>query len=74
MAANKLGEEGTKFICEALKTNTSITELDISGDGFTSNFGGAAGAKHVADMLRVTGALTSVRDSHEHSPCAVALC
>lgn len=60
LAAIRLREEGTKFICEALKTNTSITELNIRGEMSTSNIGGAAGAKHVADMLRVMGSLTSL--------------
>jgi Ran GTPase-activating protein (RanGAP) involved in mRNA processing and transport len=57
LARNKLGEEGTKAICEALEQNKTLTELDLSGT-IGSNIGGAAGAKHVADMLRVNGALT----------------
>ena len=58
LAKNNLGEEGTKIICEAMKGNTTITELDLSGWGHTSNIGGAPGAKCVADMLRVTASLT----------------
>ena len=61
LAKNNLGEEGTKIICEAMKGNTTITELDLSGWGHTSNIGGAPGAKCVADMLRVTASVTSVR-------------
>ena len=57
LANNTLGEEGTKFICEAVKSNTTIKELDLSG-GMSGNIGGAAGAKHVADMLNVTASLT----------------
>jgi NLR family CARD domain-containing protein 3 len=60
LAQNKLEEEGTKAICEALEQNTTLKELGISGDGFFghSNIGGSAGAKHVAKMLGVNGALT----------------
>ena len=59
---NKLGEVGTKAICDALKTNTTVKELDLSGDRYgDSNIGGAAGAKHVADMLGVNGSVTKVR-------------
>ena len=63
LAQNKLEEEGTKAICEALKQNTTLKELDISGDhnGSNINIGGRAGAKHVAKMLGVNGSLTEVR-------------
>eukprot|EP00900_Chrysochromulina_parva_P003387 jgi/Chrpa1/13049/Chrysochromulina_OHIO_Genome00024578-RA len=57
LAWNKLGEEGTKAICEALKQNKTLKELDMSG---RDNIGGEAGAKHVADMLGVNGALTKI--------------
>ena len=55
LARNKLGEKSTKVICEALKQNKTLKELDLSGH---NNIGGEAGAKHVADMLGVNGALT----------------
>ena len=58
---NKLGEEGTKAICKALEQNTTLMELNISGDYHGSNIGGSAGAKHVAKMLGVNGGLTDVR-------------
>ena len=61
LARNKLGEEGTKAICEALEQNTTLKELDISGGHDDSNIGGSAGAKHVAKMVGVNGALTEVR-------------
>jgi hypothetical protein len=57
LAWNKLEEEGTKAICEALKQNKTLKELDLSGD---NTIGGEAGAKHVADMLGVNGGLTSL--------------
>ena len=64
LAKNKLGEEGTKFLCDALVGNNTLKELDLSGDtslrDTVSNIGGTAGAKHVANMLLVNGALTSV--------------
>ncbi len=66
LAENKLGEEGTKAICEALKQNKTLKELDLSG----SNIGGAAGAKHVADMLGVNGGLTSL-DLSNNALCGV---
>eukprot|EP00900_Chrysochromulina_parva_P015686 jgi/Chrpa1/24118/Chrysochromulina_OHIO_Genome00011658-RA len=50
LAQNKLEEAGTKAICEALEQNTTLKELDISGDWQGSNTGGSAGAKHVAKM------------------------
>jgi hypothetical protein len=61
LAQNFLKEAGTKAICEALEQNTTLKELDISGDWQGSNTGGSAGAKHVAKMVRVNGALTSVK-------------
>jgi Ran GTPase-activating protein (RanGAP) involved in mRNA processing and transport len=73
LAKNRLGEEGTKAICEALEQNQTLKKLDISGGayGFTigeyeDNIGGSAGAKHVAKMLVVNGALTSVDLSENH--------
>ena len=63
LAQNKLGEEGTKAICEALEQNKTLKELDISNPMYVifstnSNIGGTAGAKHVAKMLGVNGSLT----------------
>ena len=61
LANNKLGEEGTKAICEALKQNKMLKELDISGDyECGSNIGGTEGVKHVAKMVRANGGLTEV--------------
>jgi NLR family CARD domain-containing protein 3 len=57
LAWNELGEEGTKAICEALKQNKTLKELDLSG---RDNIGGEAGAEHVADMLGVNGGLTKI--------------
>ena len=67
LAQNKLEEEGTKAICEALKQNKTIKELDLSG---YDNIGRVAGAKHVADMLGVNGSLTSLNLS-SNNLCSV---
>ena len=60
LAQNKLEEAATKAICKALEQNTTLKELDISGDWRGSNTGGSAGATHVAKMVRVNGGLTSL--------------
>ena len=60
LAKNELKEEGTKAICKALKQNTTLKELDISGRWGVSNIGGPAGVKHVAKMLGVNGSLTAL--------------
>eukprot|EP00900_Chrysochromulina_parva_P015230 jgi/Chrpa1/23708/Chrysochromulina_OHIO_Genome00027833-RA len=60
LAHNNVGEVGTKAICKALEQNTTLKELDISGDWRGSNTGGSAGAKHVAKMLCVNGGLTAL--------------
>jgi hypothetical protein len=61
LAANKLGDEGTKAICEALEQNKTLKELDISGGGSHGGTSvGSVGAKHVAKMLGVNGTLTQV--------------
>ena len=49
------------MICEALKVNTTLKELDLSGQVFMGSIiSNIAGAKHVADMLIVNGVLTSL--------------
>ena len=60
LARNKLGEDGTESICNAVKDSKVLKELDLSGDEWHSNVGGSAGAKHVAAMLAVTASLTQV--------------
>jgi Ran GTPase-activating protein (RanGAP) involved in mRNA processing and transport len=61
LASNKLGEEGAKAICEALKGHKTLRELDVSGHAeLGSNIGGPAGVKHVADMLVADGSLRFV--------------
>ncbi len=61
LADNNLQEEGIFAICEALEQNTTLKELNISGGRYDgNNIGGSAGAKHVAKMVGVNGALTQV--------------
>ena len=68
LAQNKLEEAGTKAICEALEQNKTLKELDIRGNRHRhGNIGGSAGAKHVAKMLGVNGALTTVWTSAHDS-------
>ena len=69
LAWNKLEEEGTKAICEALEQNKTLKELDISGNRH-GNIGGSAGAKHVAKMLGVNGGLTSI-DLSDNQLCGI---
>ena len=73
LAENKLEEEGTKAICEALEQNKTLKELDISG-GYPSgsNIGGLAGAKHVAKMLGVNSSLTSL-DLSNNALCGMTI-
>jgi NLR family CARD domain-containing protein 3 len=73
LAKNEFGEEGTKAICEALEQNKTLKELDISGNMTgNSNIGGTAGVKHVAKMLGVNGALTSI-DLSYNQLCGVRI-
>ena len=41
LAGNELGEAGTKSICDALKDNKTLKELDLSGQFGRSNIGGS---------------------------------
>ena len=52
---NNLGPQGAQHLSEALKINTSVTELDIgNGDGTTGI--GSEGVKCIADMLGINDA------------------
>ena len=67
LSDNNLGEEGTKIICDALKGNTALKHLDLSGGwrgALVCNIGGAAGAKHLADLLRASALLAYVDVRH----------
>ena len=45
------------MICDALKSNSTLKELDLNGRGIAS---GIIGAKHVTDMLGVNASLTKI--------------
>ena len=58
---NNIGPQGAKYLSEALKTNKSVTELDISNRGGSSSGDmKAEGAKYLAEMLSVNGSLTKM--------------
>ena len=52
-AADKIGAEGAKAIGEALKVNTSLTEIDLG-----KNEIGAEGGKAIGEALKVNISLT----------------
>ena len=61
LKGNILGPQGAKYLSEALKTNKSVTELDISNRGGSSSGDmKAEGAKYLAEMLSVNGSLTKM--------------
>ena len=58
IGANKLGVEGVGFLCESLKTNTTLETLDMHGGAHDKL--GAEEAKIIADMLKVNAPLTDL--------------
>ena len=50
-----IGAEGAKYVAEALKVNTSLTEIRL----YSNNIG-AEGAKYVAEALKVNTSLTEI--------------
>ena len=50
-----IGAEGAKYVAEALKVNTSLTEIGLGWDNI-----GAEGAKYVAEALKVNTSLTEI--------------
>ena len=62
LGENKIGDDGAVSIASALKENTQsrLAELDLNGFGAGDMKIGPRGAKALADMLVVTGSLTSV--------------
>ena len=57
---NDIGDEGVIAISEALKTNSTLTELGLESLRSSRNKIGPAGAQALADMLKVNSALTSL--------------
>ena len=57
---NDIGDEGVIAISEALKTNSTLTELGLESLRSSRNKIGPAGAQALADMLKVNSALVSL--------------
>ena len=60
LGLNDIGDEGVIAISEALKTNSTLTELGLESKMDSKNKIGPAGAQALADMLKVNSALTSL--------------
>ena len=57
LGLNDIGDEGVIAISEALKTNSTLTELMLESRYDLKNKIGPAGAQALADMLKVNSAL-----------------
>jgi Ran GTPase-activating protein (RanGAP) involved in mRNA processing and transport len=59
---NRMGDDGVKPICEALKQNSSLKVLDLNASKSNTSDGeiGPQGAQYLADMLSVNGGLTAL--------------
>eukprot|EP00937_MAST-01D_sp_MAST-1D-sp2_P005239 g5239.t1 len=60
LGGNDIGDGGVIAISEALKTNSTLTELGLQSEWNSSNKIGPAGAQALADMLKVNSPLTSL--------------
>jgi hypothetical protein len=67
LSFNSLRDEGVNAVCEAIKSNK---EIKLASLNFEDNGIGPVGAKSVAAMVAVTGALTSL-DLSNNSLCGV---
>ena len=66
LGLNDIGDEGVIAISEALKTNSTLTELMLESSRNSKNKIGPAGAQALADMLKVNSALTSLNLYNNH--------
>ena len=57
LGMNGIGDEGVIAISEALKTNSTLTELGLQSKWDSTNKIGPAGAQALADMLKVNSPL-----------------
>jgi hypothetical protein len=57
---NRMGDDGVKPICEALKQNSSLKALDLNAMKTSGGEIGPQGAQYLADLLSVNGALTKI--------------
>ena len=53
--SNKIGDEGGKAIGEALKVNTSLTQISLEGNKI-----GDEGGKAIGEALKVNTSLTEI--------------
>ena len=60
LSMNDIGDGGVIAISEALKTNSTLTELGLESGYRSTNKIGPAGAQALADMLKVNSALVSL--------------
>ena len=60
LRSNKIGVDGIRALCDALKTNNSLESLTIQNPFASDIKINAAGAQLIADMLAVNRALTSL--------------
>ena len=72
MTGNGIGVRGAKAMSEMLKVNTTLTTLNLGGDGednikkkekerrITGNWIGAEGAKAISEMLKVNTTLKAL--------------
>ena len=60
LGLNDIGDEGVIAISEALKTNSTLTELMLESRYDLKNKIGPAGAQALADMLKVNSPLVSL--------------
>ena len=58
LSSNNLKDEGVSTVCEAIQSNE---ETKLASLTFGNNSIGLVGAKAVAAMVAVTGAMTEVR-------------
>ena len=61
LASNNIGDEGAKAIADALKSNTSLTTIDLRGNNI-----GDEGAKAIAEALKGNTSLTSINLSNNN--------
>ena len=71
---NKIGDEGARMISESLKTNTTLTELNLSNDEYNENMKnekklwllwtvnniGESGTKMISESLKTNTTLTTL--------------
>ena len=62
-SGNRIGDEGTAALSDALKSNSTLEELKLVVSGI-----GAAGAQSLANMLQFNRALNSVDLNYNEIP------